>query len=116
MRPYPLSSVWTIVPRQDTIASLEVYDEQQNTTTNITSQVTSITYDSGTATINLATNLGSFEPKEGFFYVLYCRDLTGNSVYRTRIYCTNQTNFYDYSLNQGQYIEQPSADTEYIVL
>lgn len=68
------------------------------------------------ATINLATNFGTFEPREGFFYVLYCRNSGGNSVYRTRVYCTNQTNLVNYTLNEGQYIPEPSSDNTFIVL
>lgn len=116
MRPYPLSSIWTIVPREDDIASIEVYDEQQNTTTDISAQVISVTYQDGTAEISIATNYGTFEPREGFFYVLYCRNSFGNSVYRTRVYCTNQTNLVNYTLNEGQYISQPPSDSTFIVL
>jgi len=58
----------------------------------------------------------TFSPllKKGTFYVMNVEN-SGESIYRDRIFCTDQTPPSSYTINEGEYIEHETTN-EYIVL
>lgn len=58
---------------------------------------------------------GSNIPVEGRFYTFFVYDLDGIQ-YKGRLYCTAQTEYDKYSVNNNVYTEEQSADNEFILL
>lgn len=58
----------------------------------------------------------TFSPllKKGTFYVINIEN-AGESIYRDRIFCTDQTPVVSYTINDGEY-EEHETTNEYIVL
>jgi len=58
---------------------------------------------------------GIFTLVEGRFYKFDVLD--GSSlIYRGKIFCTDQTDYDKYSVNDGVYTEEQSYDNEFIIL
>ncbi len=93
------------VPRAyDTSLSVIVTDEETNT-----SATESLT---GTRNTNFMRITPSYVFKEGRFYTIR---VTGtDEVYRGRVFCTDQTDYEKYTINQGQYTQYDSDNNGYI--
>lgn len=58
---------------------------------------------------------GVFALREGFFYSLKVT-LDGLIIYRGKIYCTAQTDYEKYTVNQGQYEAEQTNQNNYIII
>lgn len=97
-----------VIPRYyPNSVTIELTDESKNTTSSPSVDVTS---SKGYMTIS-----GVFTLVESRFYTINVFDDT-ELIYRGKIFCTEQTIFDKYSVNEGVYIEQQSYDNEYIIL
>jgi len=93
------------VPRAyDTSLSVVITDEETNT-----SSTESLT---GTRSKNYMVIDPAYTFKEGRFYTMR---VTGSAeVYRGRVFCTDQTDYEKYTVNQGVYTEYNSDNNGYI--
>lgn len=115
LKVYPASQTIKVVPRAATgTITMSVTDEVENTTYAVTSGLTTA-YANGYLTITTTFASSSLRPAEGRFYTFTVDDQNGE-VYRGRAYCTAQTDFDKYTLNQGAYTTENTYDNEFIVL
>jgi hypothetical protein len=97
-----------VIPRTYPISvTIELTDESKNTTS---SPSVSVSNSNGYMTIS-----GVFALVKSRFYTINVFDGT-NLIYRGKIFCTDQTIFDKYSVNEGEYVKEQSYDNEYIIL
>jgi len=97
-----------VIPRTYPISvTIEVTDESKNTTS---SPSVSVSNSNGYMTIS-----GVFTLVKSRFYTINVFDGT-DLIYRGKIFCTDQTIFDKYSVNEGEYVKEQSYDNEYIIL
>ena len=96
-----------VIPRTYPISvTIEVTDESKNTTS---SPSVSVSNSNGYMTIS-----GVFTLVKSRFYTINVFDGT-DLIYRGKIFCTDQTIFDKYSVNEGEYVKEQSYDNEYII-
>jgi hypothetical protein len=99
-----------IVPRSYSTANVVV--TVTNETTNTSEQETITPVASG----NHIELTGTFTFAEGIFYYFVVSQ-AGSEIYRGNIFCTDQTDLEDYTVNQGQYeIYEKANANEYITI
>lgn len=99
-----------IVPRSYSTANVVV--TVTNETTNTSEQETITPVASG----NHIELTGTFTFAEGIFYYFVVSQ-GGSEIYRGNIFCTDQTDLEDYTVNQGQYeIYEKANANEYITI
>ena len=99
-----------IVPRSYTSENLTV--KVTNETKNTSQEQTITPVLSG----NFMELTGTFTFAEGIFYYFVVSE-GANEIYRGKIYCTDQTNLPEYTINQGQYeIYEKANANEYITI
>lgn len=97
-----------IIPRSyPTSVSMELTDESKNTTI---SPSVSVSSSEGYMAIS-----GVFSLVQSRFYTFSIFN-GSDLIYRGRIFCTDQTIFDKYSVNEGVYIKETSYDNEFIIL
>ena len=105
------------IPRAEVASpNLQIIDESQNK--DITSDLLnqSGSYTNGITTLFLNFKEGKF-PVEGRFYTFKAYSIvTGEVYYKGRLYCTAQTEFDKYTVNQNIYTEEESYNNEFILL
>ena len=105
------------IPRVETASpNLQIIDESQNK--DITSDLLnqSGSYTNGITTLFLNFKEGKF-PVEGRFYTFKAYNIaTGEVYYKGRMFCTAQTDFDKYTVNQNVYTEEDSFNNEFILL
>jgi hypothetical protein len=115
LKVYPTSQTIKVVPRAASGAiAMSFTDELENTSYAVTSGLTTA-YADGYLTITTTFAASTFRPAEGRFYTFTVSDTNG-LVYRGRAYCTAQTNYEKYTVNQGQYVTENTHDNSFIVL
>jgi hypothetical protein len=115
LKVYPASQTIKVVPRAATgTITMSFTDELENTTYAVTTGLTTA-YADGYLTITTTFALSDLRPAEGRFYTFTVDDQNGE-VYRGRAYCTAQTDFEKYTVNQGAYTTENTYDNEFIVL
>jgi hypothetical protein len=95
---------------------VQIIDESQNK--NISSDILnqSGSYLNGFTTLFLTFKVGKF-PVEGRFYYFKAFSNNGNTLcYQDRLFCTAQTEYDKYTVNQNVYTEETSYDNEYIII
>lgn len=115
LKVYPASQTIKVVPRaaSGTIA-MSFVDELENTTYAVTSGLTTA-YADGYLTITTTFASSTLRPAEGRFYTFTVSDANGE-VYSGRAFCTAQTDFDKYTVNQGAYTTENTYDNEFIVI
>lgn len=104
------SQLLKIVPR--TYSTDQVTVTVTNESTN-TSQAETLTPSVSGNHINLT---GTFTFSEGIFYYFVVTQ-GANEIYRGNIFCTDQTDLEEYTVNQGQYESYQKANAnEYITI
>lgn len=99
-----------IVPRSYTTDQVTV--TVKNETTNTSQQETITPVVSG----NHIELTGTFTFSEGIFYYFVVSQ-GGSEIYRGNIFCTDQTDLEEYTVNQGQYETYEKANAnEYITI
>tara|TARA_R110000822_G_scaffold73241_2_gene176001 strand:- start:401 stop:760 length:360 start_codon:yes stop_codon:yes gene_type:complete len=105
------------VPRVEVaIAVVQIIDESENK--DISSDITHSygSYLNGFTNLSLVFKADSF-PVEGRFYIFNAYANNGQTLcYRGRLFCTSQTDFEKYTVNEGQYVKENSYNNEFIVL
>jgi hypothetical protein len=115
LKVYPASQTIKVVPRAATgTITMSFTDELENTTYAVTTGLTTA-YADGYLTITTTFASSTLRPAEGRFYTFTVDDQNGE-VYRGRAYCTAQTDFEKYTVNQGAYTTENTYDNEFIVL
>ena len=56
-----------------------------------------------------------YSVSEGTFYNIRV-EYDSQIIYRGKVYCTSQTNYQKYTVNQGQYVTENTHDNSFIVL
>lgn len=92
---------FTVIPRSNTYNTLQITDEQTNTTANvnITTNVIGEYYNTITATFTL---------KQNHFYTLTLLQNT-SVVFKDKVFCTNQS-LVTFSVNNGQYVSTTTTN------
>ena len=99
-----------IVPRSYTTDQVTVTVTNESTNTSQSQTLTPVV--SGNH-INIT---GTFTFAEGIFYYFVVSQ-GGSEIYRGNIFCTDQTDLEDYTVNQGQYTSYEKANAnEYITI
>ena len=105
------------IPRVEVMSpNVQIIDESQNK--DITSDLLnqSGSYTNGITTLFWNFKEGKF-PVEGRFYTFKAYNIaTGDVYYKGRLYCTAQTDYNQYTVNQNEYVTEDSYDNEFIVL
>lgn len=105
------------IPRAEvTSPNLQIIDESQNKdiTSDLLNQFGS--YSDGITTLFLNFKEGKF-PVEGRFYTFKAYNIaTGQIYYKGRLFCTAQTEFDKYTVNQNVYTEETSYDNEFVII
>jgi hypothetical protein len=95
--------------------SFQIIDESTNK--DITSDVlnSSGSYSNGFSVLFINFKIGKF-PIEGRFYYFKAFAANGSLCYQDRLFCTAQTEYDKYTVNQNVYTEETSYDNEYIII
>ena len=105
------------IPRVEVASpNIQIIDESRNK--DITSEILnqSGSYTNGITTLYLNFKEGKF-PVEGRFYTFKAYNIaTGDVYYRGRLFCTSQTTFDKYTVNEGVYTEEDSFDNEFVII
>lgn len=98
------------VPRKvQTDLSINITDEQENEST-----AESVT---GVNIGNFVKIAPTYTFKEGRFYYIVITGTDEEELYRGKVFCTNQTDFDKFTVNENVYNEYEKADAnEYIVI
>jgi hypothetical protein len=97
-----------IIPRSfPASVSARLTNESTNTTQTQTIAPTS---SNGYMTLNAAWTL-----KEANFYLLEVFDGV-NLIYRGRVFCTNQTNFEKFTVNNNVYTQEQAGDNTFVII
>ena len=94
----------------------KIIDESQNKDITSDVQTASGTYADGIVTFNMTFKADKL-PVEGRFYIFKGYNAsTGALLYMGRLFCTSQTEYDKYTVNQNIYTEEESYNNEFILL
>lgn len=86
---------------------LAVIDEETRVTNDI-----AITANYANGELTFSIDFGGVDGR--YYYVVATQ--SGRELTKFKMYCTNQTELQDYSITEGDFIEAPEGDNEFIVL
>ena len=61
-------------------------------------------------------NKRTFALVEGTSYFFEVKNSSGDLIYRDTVFCTDQTDYQKYTVNQGEYVTENTHDNDFIVL
>lgn len=95
---------------------IQIIDESQNKDISSFIFSQSGSYTNGITVLNFSFQAGKF-PVEGRFYTFKAFSNNGLTLcYQDRLFCTAQTEYDKYTVNQNIYTEETSYDNEYIII
>lgn len=97
------------IPRiSESSVVLTITDKNKRTTSTVSVSVSNA---DGYMTVS-----GSFALVEGSSYFFEVKNSSGDLIYRDTVFCTDQTNYRKYTVNQGEYTTENTYDNDFIVL
>ena len=97
------------VPRaEESSVVFTITDKNKRTTSTVSVSVSNA---DGYMTVS-----GTFALVEGTSYFLEVKNSSGDLIYRDTVFCTDQTDYQKYTVNQGEYVTENTHDNDFIVL
>tara|TARA_R110000824_G_scaffold275279_2_gene463969 strand:+ start:614 stop:952 length:339 start_codon:yes stop_codon:yes gene_type:complete len=97
------------VPRaEESSVVFTITDKNKRTTSTVSVSVSNA---DGYMTVS-----GTFALVEGTSYFFEVKNSSGDLIYRDTVFCTDQTDYQKYTVNQGEYVTENTHDNDFIVL